>query len=184
MSRGLLATDAEGANNYDAGGYGIVAARAPDAVVDQAWLAGTRPRKMAARWGSKPRQLEQDVAELACNVPISSLPDSAWEEVEDWQPVGRGRWLREDHVTLGEARAVLLLLEPVAAEPRLHRRRLVSMQDNMACSASFEKGRSASEPLNYLLRRRCALCAAAELQIALPWVETARQTADGLSRLR
>ena len=184
LFQGILATDAEGENDYDAGGYGVVVARAPPEVVLRAWLAGTRPRRTATRGGVRPKQLDQEDRQLACNVPLSTLPDSVWAEAGPWQPVAHGRWSERDHITLGEARAVLRALEPIAADAKLHRRRLTSMEDNMACAGAFEKGRSSSGPLNFLLRRRAALCAAAELQIALPWVETSRMTADGLSRCR
>ena len=159
-------------------------ARAPPEVVLQAWLAGTRPRRIATRAGTRPKQLDQADKQLSCHVPLSTLPDSVWDQAGPWQPVARGRWTERDHITLGEARAVFKALEPIAADGRLHRRRLTSMEDNMACAGAFEKGRSSSGPLNYLMRKRAALCAAAELQIALPWAETTRMTAGSLIRVR
>ena len=96
----------------------------------------------------------------------------------------RGRWKDEGHITLGEGRAVIKLLEAVAACSRSHRHRIQSLEDNLALAFAFEKGRSPSGALNYILRERCALCAAAELMIGLPWVETDRMPADEASRQR
>ena len=79
---------------------------------------------------------------------------------------------------------MLVLLEALAARGGAHRHRTQSMEDNMPVAYSFEKGRSPAWALDFLLRRRCAFSAAAEIMLTLPWVETSRMPADGLSRER
>ncbi|CAK0881855.1 unnamed protein product [Prorocentrum cordatum] len=65
-----------------------------------------------------------------------------------------------------------------------YRSKVISLEDNMPCSCAIAKGGSAAGLLNFLLRRRCALCAAAELRLLLPWVEAWRMPADWASRSR
>ena len=61
---------------------------------------------------------------------------------------------------------------------------VLSLEDNMAFAGAVAKGRSTAGPVNYLLRRRCALSSASEIRMHFPWVETERMPADGLSRMR
>ena len=77
---------------------------------------------------------------------------------------------------------MVLLLERVVQVEGFFRCKLISLEDNMPVSYAIAKGRSSAGPLNYLLRRRCALCAAAEVRLLLPWVETWRMPADWVSR--
>ena len=50
----VFASDAEGAQDFDAGGYGIVVAAANSETVEKLWEAGTKPGLAVA----KPGQLE------------------------------------------------------------------------------------------------------------------------------
>ena len=69
------------------------------------------------------------------------------------------------------------------ADPRSHRTRRISVQDNMPVSCSSAKGRSCSGALNYILRRRAAQMLSADASSCLPWAESALQPADSISRL-
>ena len=60
---------------------------------------------------------------------------------------------------------------------------VLSLQDNMATSGAFTKGRSAAPSLNFLARQRGATAVAADLGVMLPWVQTSLQPADEISRL-
>lgn len=119
---------------------------------------------------------------LQPTVPFSLLPDEFFDR-ERWTPVERGRWRYGDHITLGESRTVLRLLNRVSAWPALQGHVVFSLQDNMPTACSMTKGRSPSFPLNRLLRKKAAVCLAARLRAFLPWVESARQPADDLSRI-
>ena len=93
-----------------------------------------------------------------------------------------GRLAIADHITLGEGRTVIKLLELLTGDVRCHRRRVISLQDNRPISGSFSKGRSTSGPLSYICRQRTAFGVAAEVQLLLPWVQSKLMPADDLSR--
>ena len=76
------------------------------------------------------------------------------------------------------------MLRRVGGWPALHDRVLFSLQDNMPTACAMAKGRSPSFSLNRVLRMKAAVCLAARLRAFLPWVESARQPADELSRLQ
>ena len=88
-----------------------------------------------------------------------------------------------DHITLGEGRAVIRLLDIVTRHRDFFRKKIISLEDNRPVACSMTKGRSPSPPLKYLLRRKAARCIAAQITLLLPWVETTRMPADHLSRL-
>ena len=52
----------------------------------------------------------------------------------------------------------------------------------MATAGCMAKGRSPSPALNYLCRQRAAATLAARVTLVLPWTETSRMPADGVSR--
>ena len=108
------------------------------------------------------------------------MPSELWDE--PWEPIEWGRWAYADHIMLGEARAVIRLLQIVGADAASHARRRLSLEDNQAVSGSMAKGRSSALALNYLLRRRAALGLATDAQTILPWTESAKMPADDLSR--
>eukprot|EP00959_Pyramimonas_sp_CCMP1952_P298098 6235504-Pyramimonas_sp.AAC.1 len=51
----VFASDAEGAQDFDAGGYGVVVAAANSNIVEELWNAGTRPGVAVA----EPEQLQK-----------------------------------------------------------------------------------------------------------------------------
>ena len=116
-------------------------------------------------------------------VPFTLLPEQLFR-ADRLTPVEHGRWLYGDHITIGESRTVLKMLRRVGAWPGLHGRAVFSLQDNMPTASSMTKGRSPSFSLNRILRMKAATCLAARLRAFLPWVESARQPADELSRLQ
>ena len=115
--------------------------------------------------------------------PRCILPRSLFDESR-WTPLCAGRWRDPDHITLGEARGVLKVLDSVVLSPKGFRTVIVSLQDNQAVAGSMHKGRSPSPSLNYLLRRKASRTLAFAIRLILPWVETTLMPADWLSRLR
>lgn len=184
ISEVVLATDAEGSNGQDFGGYGIVATVMTGREARLLWEAGTRPGFALARLGQEKRVIDKAARSLHPNLPVSSVPKEIWEAPRSWIPIAAGRWRWEEHITVGEMRAVILALERIVQVESFYRSKVISLEDNMPCSYAIAKGRSSAGPLNFLLRRRCALCAAAELRLLLPWVETWRMPADWVSRSR
>ena len=177
----LFATDAMGMNEHDWGGFGIAMTEINEFEISSLLKQGEALGKSIARadgfGGARWPQRE-----LKPTVPFSLLPDTLFEP-KRWSAVDRGRWRFGDHITLGESRTVLKLLHRVGSWPALHDKVIFSLQDNMPTACSMTKGRSPSFPLNRLLRKKAAICLAAQLRAFLPWVESARQPADDMSRL-
>ena len=117
---------------------------------------------------------------LVPTFPFTKLPRRLFDDT--WVPICAGRWRYSDHITLGEARAVVKLCELLVLCPGAFRAQGTSLQDNGAVSGSFTKGRFTAPSLNYLLRRRGAHALAAQLRLLLPWVVTPDMPADDLSR--
>ena len=74
------------------------------------------------------------------------------------------------------------MLEKLAANPRCHRSKILTLEDNMPCAGALAKGRSSRGPLNFLMRRRCAFCVGSKITLLAPWVESGKQPADEASR--
>ena len=105
-------------------------------------------------------------APLTRTTPFTLLPPSLFDKSQtQWMVLSQGRWRWEEHITIGELRAVLKLLLIVIACPQAHRHKVVTLQDNMAVAAILAKGRSSSPMLNFLLRRRAAYTVFAELML-------------------
>ena len=175
----LFSTDAMGANITDHGGYGIAVTEVSDFEVDCLLKQGeTLGRSIARLDGQQGAKYPHRA--LVPTVPYTLLPDQLFE-ADRWKAVEHGRWRFGDHITIGESRTVL---KRVSAWPTLHGKAIFSLQDNMPTASSMTKGRSPSFALNRILRMKAATCLAARLRAYLPWVESARQPADGLSRLQ
>ena len=103
--------------------------------------------------------------------------------VKTWFQIMHGKWRYADHITLGEARVVVKLIRLISSIKQCHGFKVLSLEDNMACSGAFGKGRSCSPALNFLARQRSASAIAAEVVMLLPWVQTSIQPAVEISRL-
>ena len=182
LSSTIFATDAMGANERDHGGFGIVGREVSNELVRACLVVGERPGFTVARLNGDLSGLRNPEKEIRATIPFTRLPKELFEKEEEWIDIAAGRWAYPDHITLGEARAVVRLLELLAREPASHRHKVLSLQDNRPTSGSMTKGRSPSFPLNYLLRKRAALCLASRIKLILPWLESERQPADELSR--
>ena len=176
----LFATDAMGSNDIDWGGYGIAVTQVNDCEIDALLRQGEAVGRAVPRADGGGAKFPEK--SLLPTVPFSLLPDAIFEKSR-WFAVERGRWRYGDHITLGESRTVLRLLNRAASWPALQGHVVFSLQDNMPTACSMAKGRSPSFPLNRLLRKKAAVCLAARFRTFLPWVESVRQPADDLSRL-
>ncbi len=177
----LFATDAMGQNEFDYGGFGIVATNvSPEEVkilLRQGEQVGRTVAQLDVVGGSKFGDRH-----LLPTTPFTLLPAEFFVE-KRWMEVDRGRWKYGDHITIGEARVVVRLLTRLAAWPALQDHFLFSLQDNRPTACSMMKGRSPSFALNRILRQKAAICLAGGMRLGLPWVESAKQPADKASRL-
>ena len=123
--------------------------------------------------------------ELRSRIPVSMIPREMLQIPQEmWSELDWGRWKRPDHIILGEARAVARLMQGLSILPEAHEHAVSSMEDNEPLAAAVAKGRSPAPQLNFVLRKIGALSMATGIKLFLPWVETAHQTADALSRKR
>ena len=179
-----LATDAEGDNSHDFGGFGVVGALLGPQTQEAMWEGGLRPGKALVR---QPGAIEKVVKRgetktLKPFVPITSVPEEALSPDIEWTELLTGRWRYADNIALGEARAAIAPLEKLAWARSAHRTKMMSLEDNMVTAWAFAKGRSSANDLNYLCRRRAALMSVTDIRQHLPWTDTERQPADKLSR--
>lgn len=178
----LFGADAMGENDIDYGGYGIVATKLEEDEKRTLLRLGEQPGRSIARLDGCQGTKYPD-RPLQPTVPFSRLPDEFFRP-DRWKPVQRGRWQYGDHITIGESRTVVKLLERLAAWPSVHGCAIFSIQDNQPTACAMAKGRSPSFALNRVLRQRAALCLSSGLKLFLPWAESAKQPADELSRIQ
>ena len=105
-----------------------------------------------------------------------------WISRGDWLSILHRRWRFGEHISLGELRVVVWIARLLAATPFAHGHRVLNLEDNWATSGSCRKGRSCSNSLNFLLRKRTASTLASETSLHLPWVQTDVQPADEATR--
>ena len=179
----LFATDAEGVNNEDYGGYGMVAAPIQESLAEAVLLAGSKAGRTITALNGDVSKLKSGAKELARRVAVSRVPQEVFDaEKMQWQVIAHGRWRMPDHITLGEARGTLRLLLKLAALPGSHGYVVSSLMDNEAWSSAAAKGRSPTYRLNRILQQRAAISTLTNIELNLPWTDTARQPADTSSR--
>ena len=147
------AMGADGTSN-DHGGFGVAAGNVRRELVLDCLKLSCRPGKALSR-----DMLLQGRASphdpLIRTAPFTKLPPELFDERTKCVVLAQGRWLGQEHITRGEMRAVLKLLEIPAARVSCHRSRIVTLQDNMAVAAILAKGRSSTPALDFFMRRRC-----------------------------
>ena len=178
----IFATDAMG-EAHDNGGWGIVAADVPHELALECYRKAHKPGKSVVKLSGDYGGENNPDTPFLRKVPFCRLPREIFnEEHTQWQDVAAGRWRYADPIALGESRAVVRLVRGLAAHPKLHSAKAISLEDNSVTSGSMAKGRSPAPALNYLCRQRAASCLGARLGIVLPWTETTLMPADELSR--
>lgn len=181
FSQILWASDAQGAGEGDMGGFGIVATTiSREDVADICESAETWGRTVA-RVSGELSSAKNPFKELIPTVPFTLLPDSLFQQCR-WREIDSGRWKFADHITLGEARAVVKVAVRLGDSVHAHDKIHFSLQDNQPCAAAFTKGRSNTWPIMFLLRKKSAVGLATNLKLVLPWVESPKMPADSLSR--
>ena len=183
MAPVVFATDARGSEAGDAGGFGVVALDVGRVVAEQCAEKGMTPGYSVTRLDGKYTGTRREAEPWRATKPLSRLPDELLAVPhEDWADVDWGVWRFQDHISLGETRAVVRLARLAASVESAQGHRIVSLQDNEACSGALMKGRSPAPSLNHLARQKSSHCLAGRLAVLLPRVETYHQPADALSR--
>ena len=107
------------ASDIDDGGYGIVATKVNDDMAAECLSVGCRPGLTITRFNGAIDNLRHPDRELKRCIPFTKQPNDLFKNT--WSPVAWGRWQWADHITLGESRAVLVLLQRLAREGSAHR---------------------------------------------------------------
>ncbi len=180
----IFATDAMGAGDEDAGGFGIVAKNVGSCMARTCYELGRRPGYSVTKLSGEFTGLKSPHDQIFRRIPFTCLPRELLEDSGGcWKRADWGRWRYADHITLGECRTVVRLLRGIAQCPSAHRTKVLSLQGNGATAGASAKGRSPAPALNFLLRQKTASAVAAEVFSSLPWVQTKVMPADDLSRL-
>jgi len=180
----LFATDAEGANEDDFGGFGVVGSAVQPNLLREVFEAGVRPGVTIAKMDGSLTHILNSDKEVKARIPITRVPREVLDEArQKWIPIAAGRWKHNDHITLGEGRGAMVLMQRLANAALAHGKRFASLGDNMPWCGMSSKGRSPAFRLNRLLRKRGALTIAADISLTHPWVDTLRMPADWLSRV-
>jgi len=177
----LFASDAKGSDEHDNGSYGIAVTNLLKGETHLIQTLGEAPSYSIARVNGDLSGLCQRVAPLNPTIPRSRLPAS-FTTASRWRPCLFGYWDFADHITLGEARTVVKLMRLIVSFGSLHQHIHPSLQDNFPVACVWAKGRSSSWALNRVARQASGLGLAAGIRMVLPWVESERQPADGISR--
>ena len=176
----VFATDAMGESNQDAGGYGIVGTRCFHALVRKCFEGDLAPGYSVVKLDGNTAGLTNPFRAIGRTIPFTKVPDQILDS--PWAPLKWGRFSWPEHITIHEAKTVVMLMEALAADVRCHRFRVLSLQDNRPVPGAFAKGRSTAGSLDYVCRQRAALAIAAELSMLPPWTQSKLMPADELSR--
>ena len=118
-------------------------------------------------------------------VAVSRLPRELIDEgTQDWTELLRGRWRWKEHIMMGEGRVALKAFDVVSSLVSARGHTVLRLEDNEPFSATSAKGRSPTYRVNVLLRRKTALELVADIDYVVPWLDTASQPADAVSRLK
>ena len=133
------------------------------------------PRKSLFGEGAKERTLIQ--------VPgIPSVADH-WSDPTTWDLIVSGAWRRpQEHINIKEARVALMSLRRACRTVRNLGTTSLTLSDNLVTVLSFERGRSASGPLNSLCRRAAAYAIGCNINWRLRYISTDKNVADAPSR--
>jgi hypothetical protein len=178
----VFATDAEGANNQDCGGFGVVATATTLDVAMDTITSSKRAGFTVAKMDGSLNALKNPEKELKACVPVTQVPRSVLAADRQWVDIVGGRWKHNDHITLGEGRGTLVLLERLASMKTSQGHIFSSLCDNMPWCGATNKGRSPAFRVNRLLRRRAAIMIAKDFVVIHPWTDTHSMPADELSR--
>ena len=131
----LFATDAMGSNEKDHGGYGIAMTEVSEEEIGDLMRHGEALGRSVAL---KANGVSCADKPLRPTVPFTLLPQKFFEE-DRWHAVDHGRWKYGDHITIGESRTVLKLLQRISSWPQLHGTTVFSLQDNQPTACAMSK---------------------------------------------
>jgi hypothetical protein len=152
---------------------------------------GGMPRKFAVRFAEAVKvavdmkQLKRDGADQKVKEEkgrswVVALGE-AWRELSRWSMVWRGAWGTQEHINVQELRTISLIIRHVARGRDGWDTRTLVFVDNLVALACVRRMRSRAMNLLRLLRRIGSMSMALGIHIAVRWVPTYLNFADGPS---
>ena len=141
----------------------------------QSTVAKRTPQQSLFGEGAKKRTLIQ----------VPGIPEVAdhWSDPTTWDLIVSGAWRRpQEHINIKEARVALMSLRRACRTVRNLGTTSLTLSDNLVTVLSFERGRSASGPLNSLCRRAAAYAIGCNINWRLRYISTDKNVADAPSR--
>ena len=149
------------------------------------------PRKFAVRFAEAVKvavdmkQLKRDGADQKVKEEkgrswVVALGE-AWRELSRWSMVWRGAWGTQEHINVQELRTISLIIRHVARGRDGWDTRTLVFVDNLVALACVRRMRSRAMNLLRLLRRIGSMSMALGIHIAVRWVPTYLNFADGPS---
>jgi hypothetical protein len=108
--------------------------------------------------------------------------DIWWTDPKNFSIVLMGRWEREEHINLLEARAALMAVRRAARSRSAWRKKILLVSDSKVTMGAFGKGRSSSHSLLRVCRRLGSIQLGLRMRIRVRYVHTSKNVADGPSR--
>jgi hypothetical protein len=93
-----------------------------------------------------------------------------------------GRWSRDEHNNILEARVAVMTARRAARDSKAWGKKILILSDSEATRGAFGKGRSGSVPLLGLCRRLASLALSLRMRIRFRYVNTSRNVSDNPSR--
>ena len=109
------------------------------------------------------------------------VPES-WVKGLKWRVGAVQTWLSREHNNISEGRCVVLAVHRLTRSRHGRRCKMLVITDSQVVLGTFRKGRSSSPGLLYLARRLAAFSLGYQVRLALRYVPSARNLADGPSR--
>ena len=105
-----------------------------------------------------------------------------WAQQDRWKLLFKSKWERSEHQNALELRTLVNLGRHLARSSKCWNQRYLVFTDSLVCLGALGKGRSSSPSLLRLLRRWAAIRMATQITMALRWIPTEDNAADGPSR--
>ena len=116
----------------------------------------------------------------AYGMPPEPVPES-WSD-RRWRVGARQRWRTEEHNNITEGRCVVMAVQRLSRCQKGRHCRMLVITDSLVALGCFRKGRSSNKGLLYQSRRLAGLSLGYNIRLALRYVRSERNLADGPSR--
>ena len=113
-------------------------------------------------------------------MPPSPVPE-AWSN-RRWRLGAQQQWRNQEHNNITEGRCVVMAVQRLSRCRKGRQCRMLVVTDSLVVLGSFRKGRSSNQGLLHLSRRLAGLTMGYNIRVALRYVPSERNMADGPSR--